>query len=189
MILRNALSWSLAALAALTSCSFGGSGAGPQAAPTVEDGPQEDREAYAAQHALELRQYDLNRDGRPDVFKFVRAAAAGAAERLERKEVDINHDGKIDVVRTYGEDGKLVQESTDLDFDGRFDQQAYFEGSALVRKEIDLNYDGRPDVTKYYQQETLARVESDRNGDGRTDAWEYYENGELDRLGVDTDGD
>jgi hypothetical protein len=154
----------------------------------------EDREAYAKERSLVLKSFDLNRDKRPDVFKFYKVAPdAGAAgqnvEQLVRKDIDLNNDGKVDVIRLYDGKNQVTEERTDLDFDGRYDELAFFEAAQLTRKEIDLNYDGKAEIVRYYEAGKLGRVESDRNGDGRVDTWEYYEGGKLDRVGTDNDGD
>lgn len=153
-----------------------------------------DAEAYAKAQGLELRRFDLNRDKRPDVFKYYRAgsdakAQGEAAPVLVRKDVDLNNDGKVDVVRMYDDKGDIVEERTDLDFDGRFDDVTIYAAGVLARKEIDLDYDGKPDVKRFYVEGKLGHVEADRNGDGKVDTWEYYEGGALDRVGTDADGD
>jgi len=164
----------------------------PDVAPT--DAPPETRAQIAAREGLKLKQFDLNRDGEPDVFKYFRELedAQGSGEKLTvvvRKEIDINHDGKVDIIRIYGDAGAVVEEQADLDFDGEIDERAFFKAGVVARKEIDLNYDGEPDVIRYYQSGKIQRIESDRDTDGRVDTWEYFEKGELDRIGTDRDGD
>lgn len=164
----------------------------PVAAPAVLDG--HDRLAEAKAAGLELKQFDLNRDQEPDVFKYYRLEddpqnAGNKLELLVRKEIDINHDGKVDVIRLYNDGQQVIEERTDLDFDGRIDEVATFDAGLLMKKEIDLNYDTKPDLTKYYDEGKLARIESDRNDDGMVDTWEYFVDGELDRIGTDTDRD
>lgn len=188
---------SLAAVALMALIGCGGSkeAAAPKAAALqATSAATDDREAYAKEHGLTLKSFDLNRDKRPDVFKFYKvapdASAAGqSVEQLVRKDVDLNNDGKVDVIRLYDAKNNVTEERTDLDFDGRYDELAFFEEAQLVRKEIDLDYDGRPEITRYYADNKLGRIELDRNGDGKIDTWEYYEGGKLDRVGTDNDGD
>lgn len=164
----------------------------PVATPSAAD--SEDRAAWAKSQGLELKQYDLNRDEVPDVFKFYRLEAdpknpGNKLERLVRKEIDINHDTKVDIIRLYDDEQAVIEERTDLDFDGRIDEVAYFKSGVILRKEIDVDYDLDPDIIKYYEEGKLVRIESDRNDDGKVDTWEYFVNGELDRIGIDTDRD
>jgi len=169
----------------------------PQAGalPEATSAAVDDRDAYAKAHGLMLRTFDLNRDKEADVFKFYKMspdpdAQGGSVEQLVRKDIDLNHDGKVDIIRLYdAAKGQVLEERTDLDFDGRYDELAFFEDGLVVRKEIDLDYDGKPEIIRYYDAGKLARVETDRNGDGRVDSWEYYEDGRLDRIGTDNDGD
>ena len=55
----------------LAAAACGGSGeAGPPATVATVPADADDRAALAKQEGLELKQFDLNRDDRPDVFKF-----------------------------------------------------------------------------------------------------------------------
>ncbi len=188
-------SLSLVIIGLLGACGGGGDVKPPQAASLeATSAATDDREAYAKERGLELKSFDLNRDHVPDVFKFYKvapdpAAAGQSVEQLVRKDIDLNHDGKVDVIRLYDAKSQVTEERTDLDFDGRYDELAYFESAQLVRKEIDLDYDGRPEIVRYYDANKLSRIELDRNGDGKVDAWEYYEDGKLERIGTDNDGD
>lgn len=181
----------------ISSCGGSGSKGGQQpvaGAETPAEQGQLTRDAWAKSQGLELKKFDLNRDKEPDVYKFFRIVEdprnpGNQVEKIVRKEIDINHDGKIDVIRIYGDAEEVVEEHTDLDFDGLVDEVAFFKLGELVRKEIDINYDAAPDILKYYAKNTLQRIESDRDGDGRIDTWEYYEGGVIDRIGTDFDGD
>ena len=135
-----------------------------------------------------LAEYDLNHDGKPDVWKVTRRAADGK-ELLARRERDLNDDGKIDVWEAYDDDGNVVKQTVDLDFDGKPDLVLHFEKGQLVRKELGFAFDGKPHAWSYYEKGKLARKERDENNDGRVDYWEYWEGGEVDRIGVDLDAD
>lgn len=176
-------------LSVLAACG-GGSADEPKAGPSASDSGAEltDQEAWAEERGLEIRRFDLNRDDKPNVFKFIKLDEAGA-ELVVRKDIDLNNDSRIDIVQMFGDDGALLTERSDLDFDGRPDVTAFFEDGALQRKELDLDYDGRADMTRYYTGGKVERIETDNNGDGRVDTWEYFIEGELDRVGTDNDGD
>jgi hypothetical protein len=135
-----------------------------------------------------LTEYDLNHDGKPDVWKYTVKDASGQ-EVLVRKEKDLNNDGKVDTWEEYAPDGTLTKLVYDMDFDGRPDVTLWFEKDQLVRKEYAFGFDGVPHSFSYYEKNKLVRKERDTDGDGRIDYWEYWENGEIDRIGVDTDGD
>jgi hypothetical protein len=136
-----------------------------------------------------LAEYDLTRDGKPDLWKYALRDSAGN-EVLLRKEKDLDGDGKIDTWEKYGPDGvSLVRAVYDLDFDGKPDVSLFYEREQLVRKELAFGFDGVPRSFNHYEKGKLVRKERDTNADGRIDTWEYWENGELDRIGVDQDGD
>jgi hypothetical protein len=136
--------------------------------------------------------YDLNRDGKPDVWEYfvtVKDAEGHTVERLSRKEMDLNFDGKVDAVYWYDDKGEKVREQLDLDFDGKVDETIFFEKGQVVRKERDLNGDGKVDTWLYYEHGQLVRKERDTKASGRVDYWEFWENGQIDRIGEDLDGD
>lgn len=166
----------------------------PASSASAEPDVGVDHEGWARREGLTLQRFDLNRDGKADVFKYFRpgdggTGGTGRSERLERKEIDINHDTRLDVIQLFDESGRLREERLDLDFDGRFDEVVIYADGVLDHKQVDLDFDGRPDVFKYYEGDRLVRIEADRSLDGRIDTWEYYEGGELDRIGFDTDLD
>lgn len=160
--------------------------------PEPTDGPAEAKEATIDEMNVERRgdetvkEYDLNRDKKPDVWKFF---VGGESEQLVRKELDVNWDGKVDVRYFYGDAGQLEREALDLDFDGRVDAVNFYEKGQKNRAELDLDFDNRTDLWKFFQKGKLVRKERDTNADGKVDTWEYYEGDALDRIGEDTDGD
>ena len=175
-------------LAPIVACAHG-KAEGGAAQFTGSDSAEADPSRPSAKAGEWTRGFDLNRDGKPDVFDHYVKNADGT-DRLVRKDLDINMDGKIDVWRSYDEKERLKKEAVDLDFDGRVDVvNIYDPEGKLVRKESDLQFDGKPDVFKYYEQGKLVRKEVDTNGDGRIDYYEYYEDGKIDRVGEDLDGD
>jgi len=142
----------------------------------------------AAQSGEALAEYDLNHDGKADVWKYSVTDAAGK-ERVTRREKDLNNDGKLDVWEAYAADGTLARLVYDMDFDGKPDVTLVFEKDQLVRKEYAFGFDGMPHSFNFYEKGKLVRKERDTNGDGRVDSWEYWENGEIDRIGTDVDAD
>ena len=137
-------------------------------------------------------QYDLNRDGKPDVWEYfvsAKDAEGHVVDHLVRKEMDLNFDGKVDAVYWYDDKGDKVREQLDLDFDGKVDETIFFEKGQVVRKERDLNGDGKVDTWLFYERGQLVRKERDTKGTGRVDYWEFWENGQIDRIGEDLDGD
>ncbi|MBC7792448.1 MAG: hypothetical protein H7Z43_01970, partial [Clostridia bacterium] len=159
----------LAGGALVIGCGSGDKPAAKASPDSIKAVDVADREAYAKANNLALRSFDLNRDDKPDVFKFYRiesdpAASGSNVEHLARKDIDLNNDGKVDVIRIYNDKNEVIEERTDLDFDGRYDELASFEHAVVVRKEIDLDYDGKPEIIRYYADNKIGRIESDRNG-------------------------
>jgi hypothetical protein len=133
---------------------------------------------------------DTNGDGKPDIVKlFVTVEQNGQkVQQLACRQVDLNHDARMDIIYQYGAGGALTMEEFDLDFDGKFDERAYYQDGKRVRVERDMDGDGKPDYTEIFEGGRVVRVERDNNGDGKTDEWQYFENGRLDRIGYDTTG-
>jgi hypothetical protein len=140
-----------------------------------------------------VRQFDMNRDGNPDLWKILRKvkqADGKTVELLERMELDINYDGKIDIFRFYNERSELVREEMDLDFDGKIDVAIAFEGGKVVRKELSQGFDESIRIWKHYEDGRLARIERITRSDGKLpDTFELYQDGQLAAVGYDKDGD
>jgi hypothetical protein len=176
----------LALTGASTLACAGASKPPPTAVPAAET--QAVPAGFERQPDDILTEYDLNRDGKADVWKYSRKDPKGK-EILLRKERDLNGDGRIDGWEKYGADGSIVRIAYDLDFDGKIDEVLHFEKDQLVKKELAFGFDGVPRSWSFYEKGKLVRKERDANGDGQVDYWEYWENGEVDRIGVDDDGD
>ena len=164
------------------------------AAPDPNAVPMSERldTTESTQDGLRVVRFDVNRDQRPNIWKYYKDVPGPDGRMLEimvRKELDLNADGHVDVIRHYDEQGKVTKEELDLSFDRRIDVINYFEDGVLVRAEMDLNFDGVPDLFRYYRQGKLVRLERDTNFNGQIDYWEYYEEGRLDRVGYDISGD
>ena len=78
---------------------------------------RESQQKYAKDNGLDLVEYDLNHDQKPDVFKFYSGLESSSDPILHRKEVDLNHDGHIDVIQMFNDKHQIVTEQLDLDFD------------------------------------------------------------------------
>lgn len=167
---------------------------GPQrraAANPIAAGAPGDAGLRCDSRGKRLLKLDLNGDGQPDVWKLFasRTERGATVDLLVCKERDLNFDGRKDAWASYDDEGNLMTEQLDLDFDGSVDLVAHRRGGKLVRQELDSNHDGKTDVWRHFEDNVLARVERDTNGDGRLDYWEYHEGGQLDRIGYDRDGD
>ncbi len=134
-----------------------------------------------------LAEIDVNRDGKPDVWKVFKDDAG--KEVAVRKFMDLNGDGRIDAREFYTAQGTLDKVIYDMDFDGQPDVVRFYEKDQLVRKEYALGFDGVSRTYSYYEKGKLIRKERDTNSDGNVDYWEYWEAGALDRIGYDDDAD
>lgn len=150
-------------------------------------GPKADDGGQGALAGAGSQRFDLNRDGIPDVWKYLEDV--NGQPTLVRKDFDINFDGRIDIWRSY-EGGRKSKDRLDMDFDGRVDVTVFYDDQErVVRKEVDVEFDEKPDLFKHYSEGQLVRVETDSDGDGRIDFWEHYKNGRITRQGSDEDGD
>ncbi len=127
---------------------------------------------------------DVNNDGRPDIVHRLNGSKRVCSE------IDMNFDGKPDLLRFYEDDGKTVAfEQHDFDFDGRIDDQGYFQNGALARKELDTNFDGLVDTWMWCKGPLVERAERARRKPGRVDTWEAYQNGLLAEVEYDENND
>lgn len=148
---------------------------GPLPSPTRPDGSEQ------------VTTYDLDQDGRIEVWVY---AAAADASRIVRKELDLNADGQADLRKEYDAAGVLTLESYDADFDGQPDSISHYREGRLETSERDEDGDSRRETRVVYgADEEIVRVELDRNGDGRVDYREEWEKGAVARRFVDQAGD
>ena len=143
----------------------------------------------------EIEKYDLNGDGKPDVWKFYNLAGTKDIPRAKRKRVlarkhmDVNFNGKVDMKVHYNRFGGVVKEEMDMDFDGNFDAIDYYKDGVLYKRALAFNFKKKPNMWKYFAKGKLIRKERDTNGTGKPDVFEYYEKGKLTQVGYDRDGD
>lgn len=136
------------------------------------------------------QQIDINNDGKADVFNYYQERDEGVPRLLVLKKVDLNWDQKIDVETVFDEDGNIVKESMDGDFDSKFEWVDYYQGNVRVKSEVDTNYDGKADLFRYYENGLVRKKMQDTNNDGVVDFWQYLdENGIVTKFGRDLDGD
>lgn len=134
--------------------------------------------------AMDVRGFDINADGTPDVLYYSKDGVV----RVVR--YDLDFDGRVDMDVYYGVDGSIEERSYYLNDDEKVDVIGLYETDILVEKYVSIDFDGNFPVVKHYDsQGELLRVERDSDGDGHTDVWEYYDAGELVRVARDTDGD
>jgi hypothetical protein len=126
-----------------------------------------------------VKELDLNRDSKPDVWTFSASdpgAEGPSHEHTVRKEIDMNGDGRVDITQYFNEREERVREVLDQDFNGKVDAVLFYERGVNVRTERDMTGDGRMDTWLSYEKGKLARKER-------------WENGQVDRIGEDLDGD
>jgi len=138
--------------------------------------------------------YDLNKDGRPDVWRLYKSEQEGETrvDVQTCKQVDFDHDGRKDWVVGYNRKGGVLFEKADLDYDGKFDMSAIYDPKTgkVVEVERDSDFDGKYDLKETYDSGgILASVRRDRNGDENPDVWEQYKDGTLIAILYDDDGD
>jgi antitoxin component YwqK of YwqJK toxin-antitoxin module len=135
--------------------------------------------------------FDLNRDEVPDVWKLYKKIESSKKKRgiLVCVERDLNFDGRKDLFRYYNDEGEVIQEEIDLDFDGKIDVTVSFENGEIVEQQYDTDYDNIVDIWIYFEGGVPIRAEHDSDKDGKIDTWEYYKEGHVQRVGYDTNGD
>lgn len=114
---------------------------------------------------------DVNSDGMVDITVWSRDG------RVIRKDYDLNSDGRADLYSFFDASGALSQEEIDADFDGKVDWVDRYQGGARVTSETDTDFDGNMDVFAQYApgRESkknpygLSLKERDVDGDGEID--------------------
>lgn len=135
---------------------------------------------------------DLNGDGKPDVWNFYRETSEKDGKKtrtLVRKAVDINGDGRLDVTTWFDDNGEVVKEEMDLDYDGRADKIRYLKKGKVEREELSSRFDGQIDVKKFYEDGVLVVKQVDTRHVGQFDEFQYFVGNKLSRIGWDRDGD
>jgi hypothetical protein len=138
--------------------------------------------------------YDLNHDGRPDVWRLYKTEDDGGTkvEFLTCKQVDFDHDGRKDWVVAYNRKGNTLFEKADFDYDGKWDMSAIYDTKTGLVAEVerDTDFDGKFDVKEVYDSAgQLTSVRRDRNSDSQPDLWEQYKDNVLVAILYDDDFD
>jgi hypothetical protein len=92
---------------------------------------------------------------------------------------DLNRDGRPDVWRAYGRDGRIARIAVDTNFDGRSDVEELYENGILVRRQTDRNFDDQIDLVQDFDPATrqIVRSLTDVNADGVADLLILFQNG------------
>jgi hypothetical protein len=171
-------------------------GIGCSTATKTASGPDGARRADLASDLAgdkPTQSFDLNGDGKPDVWKVwvLPSAAQGGEQRkvLAEKRTDMNFDGRVDQTTYFTKTGDMAREELDFDFDGVVDAVDSYENGKLVLREMSFLLDGRPKLRKVFENGEMVRKERDEDGDGRIETWEVYEGGRISSVIHDRDGD
>jgi len=159
----------------------------PQIDPTRCDASGADKRVAA---------YDLNHDDKPDAWKIFKSKDERGTkiEVMTCKQVDLDHDAQSrkDYVVLFDDQGTMVTEEFDFDFDGRFDARRHYDKNSGKRTLVERNtdFDDKPDLWEEFDtSERVERVLRDRNADSRPDYWELYNSGTLEAILYDEDFD
>lgn len=92
---------------------------------------------------------------------------------------DLNRDGRPDVWRAYGRDGRIASVAVDTNFDGRSDVEELYENGVLVRRQTDRDFDDQIDLVQDFDPATrqIVRSLTDVNADGVADLLVLFRNG------------
>jgi hypothetical protein len=92
---------------------------------------------------------------------------------------DRNGDGRPDSWRTYDQHGRLSEVSVDTNFDGRVDEQEFYDRGSLVRRESDRNFNDRIDLVQEFDPATSKPIRStvDVDDDGVADLLVLFHDG------------
>jgi len=120
------------------------------------------------------------------VFLFISLSVFAATEYT----FDKNRDGEPDQWYEY-EEGKVVNERLDTNFDGKIDYKAEFDKqNRKMLEEFDINFDGTMDDVYHYENGKLTMQKIDSNYDGNIDIWIYVvEGNQIYKYEQDTDFD
>jgi hypothetical protein len=142
----------------------------------------------------EVTTFDLNQDGKPDAWLLTEEKdLKGTKVKVKTcKQVDLNYDGKKDYIVQYDDEGNIVLEIYDLDFDGKFDARFHYDKKTHKRYLVErvTGFGNQVDQwEKYDADEKLESIRRDRNHDGKPDYWEQYRAGVLEKIMYDDDYD
>ncbi len=84
----------------------------------------------------------------------------------------------MDVLYVF-QDKQPVQQESDTNDDGYFDQRNIYKNGKVVREEADTNKDRRVDVWIYYKDSKRVRQDEDLNFNGKIDARYLFKDGQV----------
>lgn len=127
---------------------------------------------------------DADRDGRPEVVRFVDRKSGAWL----RQEEDRNYDGRMDTFLVY-EGGKLVAREIDTNHDDEPDVFEAYAGGRQTRRSLDRDHDDVVDAFYEYEGRFLARERHDADNNGSIDLEIEYEKGLRKQAWEDSDRD
>ncbi len=101
---------------------------------------------------VRLVQFDLDGDGKTDVWKLHEPNPSGGGDYVACKKVDMDRDGSYDYWVAYTPTGTMLYEAFDFDFDGQFDQLTIYDPATGIKTEVrrDTDADGHYDIIETY---------------------------------------
>jgi hypothetical protein len=96
---------------------------------------------------------DENGDGRPDVFYYYEG------ERLIRTEGDRNYDGRIDAWFFCDTEGRYSRAERDRNFDGKPDDWTFYQNGDVVTERTDTDFNGLIDCITTFANGIATRVD------------------------------
>jgi hypothetical protein len=137
---------------------------------------------YRQRHFTGAHSYDLNGDGKPDVwFRYFR----GDHERWEQ---DRNSDGRPDEWVFYA-GGWMFRSEGDDNFDGKPDTWYSYRNEVVVESKEDTDFDGKPDVTVRYESGVPQEAVWTPGESGVVRHKQIFRHGVLQEAFFDNDGD
>ena len=111
---------------------------------------------------------DVNGDGKTDIT-LVRDGQKDVCRAY-----DLNFDGRIDVWAYYDGAGKIRRKEYDFDRDGNIDEIATFSSGVIEQRQRATLLASRLDTWQHYEKGVLTRAERDSDSDAMVDAWWEY---------------
>jgi hypothetical protein len=163
-------------------CSHGGAGAlSPDQQALVRDVTIEHEECDVS--AAGAEKLDVNGDGKPDIT-VVRSGGRDVCRAY-----DLNFDGRVDLYAYYDSAGKLRRKEYDFDRDGKTDEIALYSGGVITERQRATVLAGRLDTWQHYQNGALAKAERDSDSDAVVDQWWEYPQPGCPVIHTDTNHD
>ncbi len=89
--------------------------------------------------------------------------------------IDRNNDGKIDHAVQFGKEDKKLREALDYNYDGFMDDFYVYEDGILIKEMLDTNFDHKVDLWVYISEGMyIVKYERDTDFDGEIDEKKDY---------------